>query len=554
VSTDGTDAIIARGDLLQVLVELGKELDRYSAQSPFGGRLRLRASERPACLARIAALQDALDSRIHLQSATSIRRTLRVRPDEVTPVETMRVLAVVAVRQLVTGRLPLGVGATARVAGLDSTAETLEARQAIRRMIAWGVLSYSDGNCGDGDIRLSRRAVRGLSAGGLDIVWTAETLKRDLERGTVDDQVRAMQRAAVERERELGNASLAQTPTLPSAGSLQSSATARQIFESLRRSVIGIDQPLRRFSLQMAMHLRRVYVARSGQRPTVPPVVTLLLGPSGAGKTFACERFCAMANLPSAIGNLAEVTCQGYVGMSLDDLFLDLFAKGAKAEEASYGLMVFDEADKRRTNDRRGDADISGSAVQAELLKVVEGTLLQIGGRRGMDSRQHLETHGMGFCLAGAFERLLEDIAKGGRRGSLGFGHGDASAGVGPDLRERLKDYFIPELVNRLTSIIVFPAPTAEQVVQMIAAPVGIAAAVNGFLSSFGLTMSLDAKAVAAVAGWAVDSKTLARGARSLLTQLAEEAVYEERSGQIAVGEAEVRRAINGMKAGAALG
>lgn len=549
----GTDAVAAKGDLLCVLIELGKELDRYSAQAPFGGRRRLPPAERPTCLSRVAALQEALDERIHRESATGLRRTLRVCPDEITPVETMRVLAVVAFRQLVTGRLPQGVAATARIAGLDETAETLEARVAIRKMIAWGALSYADGNCGDGDIRLSRRAIRGLSAGGLDVLWTEASLKQDLEKGSVDDQVRALQRAAVEREREMANASLAQGAA-PSAGSLPPNATARQIFETLSQTVIGIHDPLKRLSTQFALHLRRVEIARSGRRPTVPPVACLLIGPSGAGKTFAAEQFGRLSSLPFAVGNMAEITSQGYVGMNFDELFTGLFAGGRKAEEAQFGVMLLDECDKRKSNDRRGDADVTGAAVQAEMLRVLEGTRLQIGGRRSMDSKQHLETYGLAFCLAGAFSGLMDEMSRGGRRGLLGFGRGDASGEAGPDLREALKSFFMPELVNRLTSIVVFPAPTPEQVALMITAPKGIMSAVNGFLSSFGLSMALDSKAVTAVAGWACESKTLARGARSLLTQLAEESVYEERTGQIVVGGGEVRRAIAGMRAGVPLG
>ena len=302
----------------------------------------------------------------------------------------------------------------------------------------------------------------------------------------------------------------------------------------------------------MAMHLKRVAIARSGGTLTSPPVVVLLIGPSGAGKTFLAEEAGKLLKVPFCSADMTSVSASSYVGTSVDELFLNFAKKGLSLAEVETGLMLFDEMDKKRSNQRGGDFDSMGLGVQYEVLKMLEGTRVQIGGKRGNDSVQRgfLETRTMAFVLAGAFSDIEAKLRESARtRTPLGFSGKDDASRIPPDTRELLLDFFIPELVNRIGSVIVIPPPSLNQLVQIATAPTGILSRLNQFyLPSFGIKVIPSAEAIQAIASWALESRTFARGMRSLTQSLVEEAIFEERKGDVVIEAGDVRKAIEGLK------
>lgn len=182
---------------------------------------------------------------------------------------------------------------------------------------------------------------------------------------------------------------------------------------------------------------------------------------------------------------------------------------------------------------------------------MLEGARIQVGGKRGNDSapKWSIETGSMAFILAGAFSDIsdrLRDSSK--ARAPLGFSGGNGALGVPPDVRELLLGYFIPELVNRIGSVIVIPPPSLTQLEQIMTAPTGIIARQNQFLAAFGLQVLPNPEAIQAIASWALETRTFARGMRSLCQALVEEAIFEERKGAVAIGIQEVRKAIEGLR------
>ena len=163
--------------------------------------------------------------------------------------------------------------------------------------------------------------------------------------------------------------------------------------------------------------------------------------------------------------------------------------------------------------------------------------------------RGAIDTTTMAFILAGAFSDIsvkLCDSAK--TRTPLGFSGGQGASGVPPDTRELLLGYFIPELVNRIGSVIVIPPPSLAQLIQIATAPTGIIARQNHFLVAFGIKVVPSPEAIKEIATWALETKTFARGMRSLCQALVEEAIFEERKGEVVVGVGDVRKAIEGQR------
>ena len=285
------------------------------------------------------------------------------------------------------------------------------------------------------------------------------------------------------------------------------------------------------------------------------PVQTVLLaGQSGVGKTFIIEQFCKIAGLPYTIGNLAECTSSGYVGIDISDILAGLFRNGAKrAEDVIGGIVCLDEADKRKINDRNGDFDCTGGGLQAELLRILEGSDIQIGGRRSnvMGGRVMLSTESLAFCLAGCFSQvtqILESQSRPSKRHPLGFGGGVEMAPPSPDIREALTTYFLPELCNRISTILYLKPPSLNSLCQIALAPQGILSRTNEFFASLGFTLKPDEQAVNEICAYAHSSKTFARGIRSLLQTLAENGIYDEWKGELLIGAGDVRKAIEGLK------
>lgn len=546
---DAPESKPTREEAVSDLLRLGELLFQHAF--PVGGlglTRPLRPDESIALKTEIGELETRIEDKACVRSERRLRSMLNLRGDQVLDPLLLRCIACVAFQVMSGGRTRSTVTGISMAAGLGDWETTLSARHAIRHAIIKGnAIYYSDSDREDGILKAGRDLVMFLSGeNALPVVWTERSLKEEKEeweRRKVGVAARRIPLARSAEHRLPADAPGSRAP-------LSDAQSPKAIFEALRKTVIGIDPVVRRFSVQMAMHLKRVAISRNGGTPTNPPVVVLLIGPSGAGKTFLAEEAGRLLKITFCCADMSSITASSYVGSSIDDAFLGYFRKGVTSSEIQSGLMLMDEIDKKRTNQRGGDFDSVGAGVQYELLRVLEGNRIQVGGKRGSDiAKGFIETFGMAFILAGAFSDIsekLRDSAK--ARTPLGFSGGHGASGVTPDTRELLLEYFIPELVNRIGSVIVIPAPSLGQLVQIATSPAGIISNQNQFWASFSLQIRPTPTAVNEIASWALETRTFARGMRSLLQSLAEEAIFEERQGEIVIGAGEVKKAIEGLR------
>lgn len=529
---------------LESLVRLGKALHEFTyPRSELGLAGVLRPHESRRLMEEIETLERVVETAACNPSNRDIRSVLDVRRDLIPDKLDVRIIGFVVWHCLTCGDVGTSVGRTSHAAGLGSVEEMLRARQCIRFMLNRDVLVFR----GENELLMGPRLVQLISGGSgkLQIVWTEETLKHEAE----------------ERQRQKG-ANLRKSFSPPSTNQAPSAqpspanvpvpgnhSSPKAIFNTLRQTVLGMDDTdtLRRFSVAMSLHMRRANLVRQGIVPTTPCQTLCIAGESGVGKTFMVEEFCKIANLNYTIGNLAEVTCSGYSGLDLTDIYAGLFRNGAKRAEVEAGSIVFfDEADKRKINEHQG-IDCTGASLQAELLRMVEGTDIQLGGRRSNSgSGMMLSTRGLAFCLAGCFSGVTEAMAS--KKRHLGFGSNVENISHAPDIREALTTYFLPELCNRISTILYIKPPTLGALIQMAIAPHGVLEKQNIFLGGLGLILKPGEDAIRDICSYAHSSKTYARGVRSLFQALAEEAIFEEWKGELVIGAGDVRKAIEGLK------
>lgn len=556
MAEDSTESRPSHEQVVADLLRLGELLALHARPiGALGLTRRIRQEESARLKAEIAILEERIETQAYEHSHQALRSVLGLRKDEVLDLIFLRCIAVVAFEALDNFRPVSTVSGVSKAVGLGDWSSTLDARHAIRQAIIKGhTISYSEEGCEGGVLKAGRNLIRLMSGENrLGILWSEESLKQEKEE-FLRRQGNALKRtSAPDRLSKPVPASL----PLPPA-SLKGCESPKAIYNALRQTVIGMDDTdtLRRFSVAMSLHARRASQFRQGYIPPGSNQILLISGPSGVGKTFMVEEFCKLANLHYTIGNLAECTSSGYAGIDLADIVAGLFRNRPKREEVEAGgIVVFDEADKRKSNNRNGDFDATGSGVQAELLRVIEGTDIQIGGRRTSDGGRFLfSTRGLAFCLVGCFEGVtlaMDSQAK--AKHPLGFGSSAESIGHAPDIREALTTYFMPELCNRISTILYIRPPSLEALIEIATAPHGVLSKQNqALLAGSGLTLKPDAQAVKEICTYAHFSKTYARGVRSLFQALAEDAIFEEWKGELVIGAGEVRRAIDGLRQGVA--
>ena len=527
---------------VEYLVRLGKALHAYAfPRSPLGLARNLLPHEASRLKEEIAFCEKVVSTAACDPNHRHLRSVLDVRRDLIPDSLDIRIVAFVAWHSLTSEHAGTSVAVVSIAAGMGSVDDMIQARHAIRYMLVSkiGVLVLQDQT----ELAPGEKLVRLLSGENkLPIIFTEETLKQEAEAGQRMKADQALRPKPCPRQSEPPPP--AQTPS-----ETPNLLTARGIFDALKNEVIAIDGPLRRFAAQMSLHMRRLEQIRKGVRPSVGPIVTLLIGSSGSGKTWMAENFARVSGLPYAVADMSCVSQTSYVGLGLDECFLGLLANKTKPQIAETGILVMDEFDKicAKGNGGHSSADAQGRGIQSEILKPWDGCRLPLGSRRSnVPSFGVIDTFHTCFVACGAFDGLREQLAEGNRRAAgLGFCSAGAIA-ARSDIRDALVKYgFMEQIVNRIGAIIILPDPTPEQIVRITThAGTGLLARWNIFANSFGMNLDVTDEAIQHLAQWACETKGYSRAVKTVLGTLVESHLYDEKPGVINVWLKDVKRAI----------
>lgn len=539
------DAKPTRAETASNLLRLGKLLNDLAF--PQGGLIGRpnRPHETGRMRSEIEALQERIVQCIHDSRQWLLRGVFGLRGQEVADPLAVRIVAYVAWASLGSERPDASVVRVANAVAMGDWETHLGARRTIRLMIARETaIGIREAECVGETLFPNSRLIRFISGeGNLPVLFSAKSIKEERQEWERQRQGEVLRKV---------EPSLRRDEHSPPAGvSIEHPGllTARGIYESLKDHVIALDGPLRRFSAQMSLHMRRLEQIRKGVRPSVGPIVTLLIGSSGSGKTWMAETFARISGLPYAVADMSSVSQTSYVGLSLDDCFHGLLANKTRPSEAQKGIVVLDEFDKVCAKGDGGhfSADPQGMGIQAELLKPLEGCRLPLGARRSNAPPMGvLDTYETCFVLAGAFDGLREQLADGNRRSAgLGFGSGGSRTGRN-DIREALVKYgFMEQIINRIGSVIILPDQTPGNIVSIICHPgTGLLARQNSFMHSFGIRLAPTEDALRYLAGWACETRGYSRSVKNILNALVETHLVEDRRGNIEVTVEDVRRVI----------
>lgn len=246
-----------------------------------------------------------------------------------------------------------------------------------------------------------------------------------------------------------------------------SNFTPKEIYEELNKYVIGQDKAKKTLSVAVYNHFKKISADENFEKSNI-----LMIGPTGVGKTLLAKTIAKMFDLPIAICDATVYTQAGYVGEDVENILLTLLQNANyDLEKAEKGIVFLDEIDKLARKDENPSItrDVSGEGVQNSLLKLIEGTIVNVPPKGG---RKHpyqdyikFDTKNVLFICSGAFEGIDQPEIR-----QVGF-EKKSSITKEIDTYKIQKYGIIPELLGRLPILVKLERLTISDLEKILYVP-----------------------------------------------------------------------------------